>query len=35
MRVANCRYEVVFQHVDQHTGSKWLTHGNKQHKDNH
>ena len=23
-----------FQNVDQHTGGKWLIHGNKRHKDN-
>ena len=27
-------FKLDFQKVDQHTGSKWLTHGNKRHKDN-
>ena len=28
-------FNLDFQNVDQHTGGKWLIHGNKRHKDNH
>ena len=27
-------FKLDFQKVDQHTGSKWLIHGTKRHKDN-
>ena len=27
-------FKLDFQKVDQHTGSKWLIHGNKHRKDN-
>ena len=27
-------FKLDFQKVDQHTGSKWLIHGTKCHKDN-
>ena len=27
-------FKLDFQKVDQHTGGKWLIHGNKQRKDN-
>ena len=28
-------FKLDFQKVDQHTGSKWLIHGTKTHKENH
>ena len=30
----NYRLKMDFRKLDQHTGSKWLTHGTKHHKDN-
>ena len=27
-------FKLYFQNMDQHTGSKWLIHGTKHHKDN-
>ena len=30
----NYHFKLDFQKVDQHAGGKWLTHGNKRHKEN-
>ena len=30
----NCRMKPYFQNMDEHVGSKWLFHGNRDRKDN-